>query len=147
MSTSLQPRPPSAAGLPEAEGNGSRVSGGSAEEAQGGVREVSVTFDPCAYGARCRAAHPKASPAGRRRSCRRSWTGSGRTASARPKAATRTRLKCRNAPLMFCSDGFDVLLVFDRSLSFSRELNEINRKHIQDSVALIRKVRSAHSRG
>ncbi|CAF89597.1 unnamed protein product, partial [Tetraodon nigroviridis] len=80
-------------GLPEAEGNGSRVSGGSAEEAQGGVREVSVTFDPCAYAARCRAAHPKASPAGRRRSCRRSWTGSGRTASARPKAATRTRLK------------------------------------------------------
>lgn len=42
----MLPPPPCAAGLPEAEGDGSRVSGGSVEEAQGGVREVSATSDP-----------------------------------------------------------------------------------------------------
>lgn len=40
------------------------------------------------------------------------------------------------------SDRFDFLLGFDVCPSLCRELNEINRKHIQDSVALIRKVRS-----
>lgn len=38
------------------------------------------------------------------------------------------------------SDRFDFLLGFDVYPSLCRELNEINRKHIQDSVALIRKV-------
>lgn len=39
-------------------------------------------------------------------------------------------------------DRFDFPLAFDVCPSLCRELNEINRKHIQDSVALIRKVRS-----
>lgn len=101
--------------------------------------------------------------AGRRKSSRRSWTGSDKTASAKPRAATKIRLKC-NKLFFFLLDIWAVRPYFDLhlfclsyvfyfiflalslhlSISLCRELNEINRKHIQDSVALIRGV-STHS--
>lgn len=90
--------------------------------------------------------------AGRRKNCRKSWTGSDKTASAKPRPATKTRRK-RNGLVWNSRRLLDILAVshlcllillfnmyFPRYLFPRRELNEINRKHIQDSVSLIRGV-------